>query len=155
LTSKGGQNVHDAGLVDVSSNSVFCSDYPKRAADLQNPQSDFQSNDQPNSWICYDFKSSAVAPTHYLILSAPWGPNQDHHLKSWCLEVSTDDKSWTELHRCDCNNDLNGLNQIGTYSVDRELTCRFVRLRQTGKNHGNGDYFLLSGFEIFGILSEG
>jgi hypothetical protein len=95
LTSKCSQNVHDADLVEVTSNTVSSSDYLKRVADLQNRNSYFQSNDEPNSWICYDFKSMEITPTHYSILSGPWGPNQENHPKSWCFEVSVDGSSWT------------------------------------------------------------
>jgi hypothetical protein len=154
LTSKCGQNVHDGGFIEVTSNGVHGSNNPKRATDFQNRNSFFYSTDEPNSWICYDFKNMEVTPSHYSILSYPARPNQHHHPKSWCLEVSVDGQSWAEVHRCENNSDVNGSNQIGTYSVDRSVKCRFVRLRQIGKNHVNGDYLLLCGFEIFGLLRD-
>jgi hypothetical protein len=125
-------------------------------ADLQNQLSFFQSTNEPNSWICYDFKAMEVTPTHYSILSYPSGPNQNYHPKSWCLEVSGDGQSWTKVHQCENNLDVNGSNLIGTYSVGCEMKCRFVRLRQTGKNryHSNDDHLLLCGFGIFGILGD-
>jgi hypothetical protein len=100
LTLKCGGNVHDEGLIEALSNSIYSSRHPKYAADLQNRKSYFESNGEPNSWICYDFKDMEVTPTHYSILSYPSEPNQHHHPKSWCLEVSRDGKSWTEVHRC-------------------------------------------------------
>jgi hypothetical protein len=154
LTVKCGGNVHDKGLIEATSNGVHLSRDAKNAADLQNRGSFFQSNDEPNSWICYDFKDMEVTPSHYSIISVPWGAGQARHPKSWCLEVSRDGQSWTEVHRCDNTHDLNGANQIRTYSVTREVRSRFVRLRQTGKTHYNCDYLMLSGFEVFGILHE-
>jgi hypothetical protein len=157
LTAKCGGNVHDKGLIEATASNIDNSSslyHPKNATDLQNRSSVFCSNNEPNSWICYDFKEMEVTPTHYSILSCPSGPNQNDHPKSWCLEVSGDGKSWIEVHRCENNSDLNGLSQIGTYSVNRSVKCRFVRLRQTGKNHFNRDYLMLSGFEIFGVLRE-
>jgi hypothetical protein len=154
LTTKCGGNVHDKGLIEATASSMSCSDHPKQATDVQNRYFYFQSNNEPNSWICYDFKEMEVTPTHYSILSHSSGPNYGNHPKSWCLEVSGDGTSWTEVHRCENNSDLNGSSQIGTYSVNRSVKCRFVRLRQTGKNHSNNDCFLLPGFEIFGVLRE-
>jgi hypothetical protein len=72
-----------------------------------------------------------VTPTHYSILSC--ASSQSAHPNSWCLEVSGDGKSWTKVHRCENNFDLNGSSQIGTYSVNRPVKWRFVQLRQTGK----------------------
>jgi hypothetical protein len=156
LTAKGGCNVHDQGLIKATASSIYSSSsyHPKKATDLQNRSSYFISNDEPNSWICYDLKKMEITLTHYSILSGAGGQNQDHLPKSWCLEVSLDGKSWTEIHRCENNSDLNGSKQIGTYSVSLSVTCRFVRLRQTGRNHYNHDYLKLSGFEIFGVLRE-
>jgi hypothetical protein len=157
LTAKGGGNVHDQGLIEATASNIYSSSslyHPKNATDLQNRSSFFLSNNEPNSWICYDLKKMEITLTHYSILSVANGPNQDQHPKSWCLEVSLDGKSWTEIHRCENNSDLNGLSQIGTYSVNQSMKCRFVRLRQTGKNHYNCDYLKLSGFEIFGVLCE-
>jgi hypothetical protein len=95
-----------------------------------------------------------ITPSHYSIMSSPHGPNHGRQPKSWCLEVSGEGKLWTDVHWCDNNNDLNGKNQIGTYSVSREVRSRFVRLRQMGKTHYNCDYLVLGGFEIFGIPHE-
>jgi hypothetical protein len=111
-------------------------------------------NGEPNSWICYDFKDMAVTPSYYSIMSCTYGPNHGHQPRSWCLEVSGDCKSWMEIHRCENNKDLNGQNQIGTYSVPGEVRSRFVRLLQTGKTHSNCDCLVLSGFEFFGFLHE-
>jgi hypothetical protein len=104
--------------------------------------------DASNSWICYDFKDMEITPANYSILSGPWGPNQTYHPTSWCLEVSSDGKSWTEVHQNESNSDLNGESQVGTYSVNRELRGQFIRLRQTGTTHANADYLVTSGFEI-------
>jgi hypothetical protein len=91
-----------------------------------------------------------VTPTHYSILSCT--SSQSAHPKSWCLEISGDGKSWTKVHPCENNSDLNGSSQIGIYSVNRPVKWRFVRLRQTRKNHLSRDCLRFSGFEIFGVL---
>jgi hypothetical protein len=154
LTSICGGNVHDNGIISVSASSENGAGVLARnAVDLDNRSSCFQSSNVANSWLCYDFKQMEVTPTHYSILSYQ-GAFGCFHPKSWCLEVSKDGNSWTEIHRIQDNNDLNDSNKIGTYEVTKSVKCRFIRLRQTGRNHVNYDYFLLSGFEIFGLLHE-
>jgi hypothetical protein len=95
-----------------------------------------------------------VTPTHYSILSPPYAAGQANHPKSWCLEVSIDGNSWTEIHQCPDNSDLNGSGLIGTYEVARPVKCRFARWHQIGKNHLGSDYLQISGFEVYGILRE-
>jgi hypothetical protein len=65
-----------------------------------------------------------------------------------------DGQSWTQVHQCSDNYDLNGHNLIGIYSVNALMRCRFIRLRQTGKDHFGCDCLALSGMEIFGYLEE-
>jgi hypothetical protein len=135
LTRKFGGHVGDTGVVGITLSSENSTCRARNAADLQNRNSYFQSNDAPNSWICYDFKKMEVTPTHYSILSLPYAAGSASHPRSWCLEVSTDGNSWTEIHRCSDSSDLNGSNLIGTYEVARSVKCRFARWRQIGKNH--------------------
>jgi hypothetical protein len=155
LTTKCGGNVHDQGVIVASELSVYGSKYfAKNAADLGNKGTFSMTNGEANSWICYDFKNMRVTPTHYTIVSYPYRPNEGNHPKSWCLEVSIDGKSWTKVHECSDNNDLNGYNQITTYSVTKLMRCRLIRLRQTGENHWGRHYLALSCWEIFGGLDE-
>jgi hypothetical protein len=153
LTSVSGGNLHDLGVVVANASSILSSYAAKHALDLQNRNSFFESQKQPNSWIRYDFKSARVIPTHYSILSWNGGPGNQHP-KSWCFEVSDDGNSWTEVHRCTNNNDLNGPGRIHTFAVTKSVKSRFIRLRQTGKGHTNNDHLLLSGLEIFGTLCD-
>jgi hypothetical protein len=154
LTTKHGGNVHDKGVIEATASSAL-SAYPvKNVADLQNgtDASHFESRNEPNSWLCYDFKNMRITPTHYSILTYPAACN--HHPKSWCLEVSTNGQQWAEVHQCTDNDELNGANRVRTWQVAKPVESRFVRLRQTGKNHYNHDYLLLCGLELFGTLNE-
>jgi hypothetical protein len=154
LASTSGGNLHDLGIVSVRASGVYGSSYEaKFALDLQNRSSHFFSQNEANSWIRYNFNNIHVVPTHYSILSRPYEPN-DYHPRSWCLELSDDGNEWTEVHRCTDNSDVKGNSIIGTYEVSKSVKCRFVRLRQTGKNHSNRDYLQLSGLEIYGTLFE-
>jgi hypothetical protein len=153
LTSSCGGNVHEQGLVSITDSSHHSDPYSgKIAADLVNANSYFHSINIPDQWLCYDFKNSRVSLTHYSIKTPAFGTN-DRHLKSWVLEMSNDGSNWTEVDRRVNNNDLNGKNFIGTYSISGQvIESRFVRLRQIEKNHAGYDHLMISGFELFGTL---
>jgi hypothetical protein len=155
LTAKCGGNVHDKGIVNITSSSLHGSTYlPNNAADLRNLAGSayFHSANEANAWLCYDFAKREVTPTHYAVVSTASAGN--NHPKSWCLEVSTNGRDWTEVHQCPPNNDLVGSNQVGMYAVTQSVQGRFVRLRQTGKNHLHQDYFTVCALELFGTLRE-
>ena len=149
-------NVHDKGIVDVTASSADGgSDYhPKNVVEL-GTNSSYCSNNDEDSWICYDFKERRVIPTSYSVRSERSGPGW-YHLKSWVIEVSNDGSSWTEIDRRDNNNDLNGSYATANFNISKvpSESFRFFRLRQTEKNH-RGDYFVwISSLEIFGTLFE-
>ena len=115
----------------------------------------FKSDDKPNSWIGYDFRERRVSPTSYSIMSYPTGPG-GINLKSWVLEVSSDGgTSWTAVDSRNDNFDLNDKLVTRNFAISAPLSgsFRFVRLRQTGKNHAGNDRLGLSRLEIFGKVS--
>jgi hypothetical protein len=97
-------------------------------------------------------KDAEVTVTQYSLISYP--NTRDNHPKSWCLEVSSDGRTWTEVHHCAHNNDFNESNRVGTYQVSMVMAARFVRPRQTGKAHWNKDYLLICSFEVFGTITQ-
>ena len=149
LTRECGGNVHEKGVVEVTASS--CSDPAKHAVEL-GTNTYFLSNEEPNSWICYDFKERRVAPTSYSIRTA-WS---DSNPKSWVLEVSNDgsDGSWEVVDSRENNEDLKGRRITRTFAISTRPhgIFRFVRLLQTGKNHDEGDILILTSFEVFGTL---
>jgi hypothetical protein len=153
LTRKCGGNVHDRKIVNVSESSMVSMGYPGKNAVEFETTSCFQSPNLQNQWICYDFQRIRIKPTHYAICSYSSGPNS-HHPKSWVLEVSEDGSQWSEIDRREDNYDLNGSHLIKTFQVRTSLVCRFVRMRQIGKNHCGFDIMILSAFELFGTLQE-
>ena len=156
LTRRFGGNVHDKGIVNVTTNSVCSSYQPKNAADL-GTTSQYWSDFRPNAWICYDFKERRVIPKSYSVMSGDW--ERDFcHLKSWVIEVSNDGtaNSWTQIDCRRRNNDLNGEFALCNFKIPRVPSegFRFFRLRQTGKSHDHHNGFALSSLEIFGTLFE-
>ena len=154
FTRQCGQNVHDAGIVNVTSSAFFDSRYPKNAVDLET-NSSFVSEDAANSWICYDFKDTRVIPTSYSVRSIGGGPGAAN-LKSWVVEVSNDGEEWTEIDRQDDNTDLNEKHAIKNFEIYLIPSdgIRFFRLRSTGQSHQGGFRIAFTALEIFGTLVE-
>ena len=113
----------------------------------------FASENKPNQTLCLDFKERRIIPSAYSIRSSAWERGR-WHLKSWVIEVSEDGIDWKEIDRRDDNDELNDRLAVGVFEVRDKIESRYLRLRQTGKNHGGNDYLLLSSFEIFGVLRE-
>ena len=157
LTRKCGGNVHKERVVNVTASSCWDNSIcePENAVDLKS-NSEFFSNNSPNSWICYDFKGRRVTPTSYSIRSIVLGPGGEHP-KSWVLEVSNDgsEGSWKAVDFRTDNNDLNDEHMTHNFSLGTPQSgaFRFVRLRLTGKNHGGSDDLNICALELFGALS--
>ena len=156
LTRECGGNVHKQGLVKVTASSVCCGQ-PENVVDLTS-NSHFHSKGSPTpSWICFDFNERRVALTSYSIRSRDYGPGYEHP-KSWVLEVSNDgsESSWKVVDSRENNSDLNDrlVTRHFALSAPQSGAFRFVRLRQTGKNHCGDDELQLSALELFGALSR-
>jgi hypothetical protein len=138
LTKKHGGNVHELGLITITSQSVSSGNLAN-IADLASDSS-FRSEDGQGQWICWDFHEMRVRPSHYTAMATGLG--------SWVVEISVDGENWIEIDR-----------RIGEYfedsfAVAETAKCRFIRLIQTGKNYFDRECVLLSAVEFFGTLSE-
>jgi hypothetical protein len=149
LTKKHGGNVHEKGIVTITSKSVY--DYqpsyaPENVAELFTWDSTFSSEDEPDQWICWDFHEMRVRPTHYTI--------QALYLKSWVVEGSLDGENWKEIDRQTDNHDF--MDEYGTasFTVLKPVESRFIRLTQTDTRHYGGDQLELAAVEFFGTLSD-
>ena len=157
LTHKCCGNVHKKGIVNVTGSSCLSGCEPENATDFGS-DSMFYSNNLPNSWICYDFKEQRVTPTSYSIKSFGDG-RDDYHPKSWVLEVSNDGSSWQAV---DTRKDsqIPSTKFAKSSYVTRNFDIvpppsnafRFIRFRQTWKNHGGDHLLVISALELFGTL---
>jgi hypothetical protein len=150
LTQKHEGNVHNKGIVAITSKSVRYDDnswYPAQiVADLTSG-SYFLSKDDPGQWLCWDFHEMRLRPTHYTIKSAC--------LKSWVVESSLDFVNWTEIDRRTDNEDFKSNHFVpASFTVSKLEDCRFIRLTQTGESHNGRDDLAVSAFEVFGALLE-
>ena len=149
-------NVHDRGIVNVTASSVHNEDsanHPRNALEL-GTNSPFISNDEQNAWICYDFRDRRVIPKSYSIRSCDYKLSANP--KSWVFEVSDDGGTWTEVDCRKDNEDLKFSDQFQNFEICNipSERVRFIRLRQTGKNHCGDHRLQLTSLEIFGDLFE-
>jgi hypothetical protein len=136
--------------VTVTSESVYEPwAAPENVADLSS-NTRFLSKTEPHQWICLDFHNLRIRPTCYAIRSATVAG----YLKSWVIEGSLDGQEWTEIDRRRDNKDLIGEHAVAAFEVSQSVECRFIRLRQTGKNHYGTDYLSFCAFEVFGTVLE-
>ena len=145
------KNVDGKGAVEVTASSVS-SGNPAGVTRLWGEyHRRFSSCDKQNSWICYDFKEKRVTPTSYSI-----EVDDRDKLKSWVFEVSNDGKKWQAIDHHKKSNELAESFVICNFPITCEVrdSFRFVRLRQTGKNHSGYYNLCINSLEIFGMLSN-
>ena len=151
MTRDCGGNVHEKGFVEVTASSCQLG-AAKNVVEIGS-DSNFRTRDESSPWIRYDFKERRVAPTSYSIRKDTRGG----YPRSWVLEVSNDgsDSSWQVVDRRDDNQDLNGRYVTHNFAINspQQGSFRFVRLRQTGKNHAGNDGLRITSLEVFGTLS--
>ena len=89
-----------------------------------------------------------MTPPSYSIRSNGGGTGFNHP-KSWVLEVSNDgsDGSWAVVDSRKSNSDMND-----QFAIANSMSgaFRFVRLRQTGKNHKGNNHLDICALELFG-----
>jgi hypothetical protein len=149
LTPINGRNVCDCDIVSVKSSSVSGCYQAKNVADLRNSIMAC-TNNEPNSWISYDFQKMEVNVSHYSLHSRI--EYDADHPTNWTLEGSLDGENWIEI---DVENEclsLIGLNRSATFATSRSEFVRFVRIRQHGKNSSGNHWLVLLKFELFGVL---
>jgi hypothetical protein len=157
LSRRCGGNVHDGNLVTVTASGSYPDPgrnlYPKNAADLTGA-SVFISRNDPNSWLCYDFRRMRIKPTAYSIRSHFQGKPGWCYPMNWIFEGSTDGIDWEELDRQENYLLFENGNVIRTFSISSSLEIRLFRIRNIGKSRCGNDLLEFSGLEIFGTLIE-
>ncbi|KAK8894966.1 hypothetical protein M9Y10_023408 [Tritrichomonas musculus] len=144
-------NLCENGIVKMSSSGNI-SMPPNEIID-HNFTGYWYSTNFPNSWVMIDFGSQLrIKPSAYSLRSAHFMPCVVEHLKSWVLEGSSDAKNWSELDRQKNTQDLNGDFKFKTWQCKELDSFRYIRLRQTSKNHHNSHFLFLNNIELFGTL---
>jgi hypothetical protein len=143
LTQKYGGNVHDNGIVTITSQSVAWGDdscAPKNVADLATYVG-FASKEGRGEWICWDFREMLVRPTHYTIRSID--------LSSWVIEGSVDGANWNSID--ERLSSWDSVRYVASFAVSNAVECRFLRLTRAGERRLA---LKLRGVEFFGTLFE-
>jgi hypothetical protein len=149
LTRQHGGNLHDLGIVSVTSSGVYSSYLVKHVVDF-NGSSTAATKNEPNGWICLDFKEKRVNVHHYSLRSR--NDYDSHHLTNWIVEGSIEGTEWVELDQQNNCRDLVGLNRSKTFPGSGTGFFRLIRLRQTGKDSSGHDFLTVSAIELFGVL---
>jgi hypothetical protein len=152
LTLRHDGNVHDKGIVTITSKSVnpHTSEFAVRnVADLASPGYLYSRN-EPHQWVCWDFGEARIRPTHYTITCS-----KNALLKSWVVESSLGRGVWKVIDQRKRNKDLVKPPHTASFAVSDSAQCRFIRLTQTGKNHRGSRALSIVALEFFGAFVEG
>ncbi|KAK8871618.1 hypothetical protein M9Y10_007353 [Tritrichomonas musculus] len=112
----------------------------------------FQTGNEQNPSICFEFKKHQVMPTGYIIRS--FNCSNHNHLKSWKIEGSNDLESW-EIHDSQTNNDiLNGANRVHLFNVSKNKgkPLKYVRIMETGSNRYGNNHMIMNSIEFYGKI---
>lgn len=164
LTKIAGGNVHERGVVTLSSSSIhntYKNSNVKNACDLDDTRDEslFHSLEIPNSWLQYDFGQRKIRPTHYTIRCRP-NPFDHSNPRDWILEGSNTGKEgeWKKLD--ERKGDLSFMISSGcqTFDIREELepneTFRFLRITQNGLSTSDRNWFIINALEYYGDLYD-
>ena len=152
LTRECGGNVHDKGIVGILGIKGYGDYYrPKDAADLVTTRP-FESDTVKDAWLEYDFRMCRVTPTGYSLMSG----EEAYSPKSWVIEVSNDEDKWKIIDRQRDTDVLKGSFTLAHFELSSVPTrrYRYLRIRQTGRNHSGEKGMQINALEIFGTLYE-
>jgi hypothetical protein len=148
----GDLNVAKEGLVTITGNSAEAG-RDADLAELVNPDWTrcWISRDVPDSWIQFDFGSRQVAVSSYRIKTYPCVKGFSH-LRTWVLEGCGFSGRWMQLDSRRDSQELNGRAKVATFNCSMSTFCNRIRLRQTGPNHHDDHYLVISNIEFFGDI---
>lgn len=124
---------------------------------LDNINSHFQTNDEPNSWICFEFKNHRVIPSSYIIRTI--NSEDNDHLKSWVIEGSNDNKNWIKIDEHSNDSSLKGKGRVHLFPISKNAnkqSFKYIRILQTGpcwlNNNDKSYYLLICSIDFYGTL---
>ena len=105
----------------------------------------FESQNSPDQWVCFDFKERQVLVSAYMVGSIS--------LQSWVLEGSSDGASCREIDRQNGRKTSN--RSPSSFRVEAsDKIFRMVRLLQVGKNSSGSEVLQIGFFELFGRITR-
>jgi hypothetical protein len=131
LTARYGGNVHEKGVVELSSDSSESGSL-SRVVDFSN-DGGFSTKAGVHSWVCYDFKDRLVTPTGLSFLLAKEVVSLISCGDRLSFDVSLDGSYWAKLRRFTASDFSRMNHQLCLCSLTPGVReCRFVRLRVVG-----------------------
>lgn len=157
LTNETGSNIHDNGTIEITANVITSSScHPRNLVDYQS-ENYYNTKNDGNAIVCFDFKDKSVNLTSYSIKSNGNGSG-DNNLKNWTIEVSNDGQKWEEVDQRTNDSSLKGCDIICLFNVQKKNNnfYRFIRLRQTGETWLNqsNKYFWFKSIEFYGKMKN-
>lgn len=135
LTEKVNGNIHDHGLINITSNSITGNNnHPKNLVDYRN-NNYYYSKDNGGAIVCFDFIDKLVQVSSYTIKS--YQSQNSTFLKNWVIEVSNDKIHWKIIDHHENDSRLKGSNLVATFNIGGHNSndfYRFIQLRQTGNS---------------------
>jgi hypothetical protein len=107
------------------------------------------SANAPGQWVKFEFTRHKVIPSGYTIRSGEYW-----FLKSWLFEGSADGKTWFLIDRCINSDRISRPFKAFHWKCRCMQHCRFLRLTQLGQTTDHLATLCLSGFEVFGSVTE-
>ena len=150
LRKKSNDNIKS--MINITASSIIGDNYSPYNACLFKDNY-FESNNENNSWICFDFKEHKIIPSNYIIKSC--GSGQPNKPKTWILEGSNDQTNWQILDEQNNCPHLKGSYAVHTFDIQKENIgpFKYIRIKQTGNNwQGNYYYFTMNSIEFYGYF---
>ena len=113
----------------------------------------FSSDQQRNSYLCFNFNENRVIPSVYSIRTTEKFTSCYDH-RSWIIEGSNDNKNWIELSRVNDCEQLNGFDKIHSFWINQNCSKEFqyIKITLTQDLNSYNCYFIIDSFEIYGTL---
>lgn len=140
--------------VNVTCSSCFSTDFqPQNVLIYDDINKSFWSKIMSNNWICFEFKNKKVIPSSYMIRSCNLAKGCSHP-KSWVVEGSNDNVSWSIFDHVDNCQFLNGpgFTHLFKFQIEQKQSFKFIRMRITDIDCYGTDSLMIEAFELFGTL---
>jgi hypothetical protein len=144
-------------LPKITASSTVSDKFPENLIDKDFRATFWESLDQPNQSVQFDFEPLRIKLRSYIVKSAD-NSSDLRHVKSWIMVGSNDEEDWKTLDQRDGVLDICGKNDIGVFHCNEEgieeEAFRYLRMVMTEPNQRGDWVFRISKIEFFGEVHE-
>ena len=142
-------SIYPSSIFQIPTNHDWI--HPDSIVNFKNQSLHWASSSEPNSSITVHFKKNRVSISHYTMRSRPG--ILDNTPKSWILEGSMDNETWTLLHSKQGSNDFSTTtNVVKTYQVIQNGVFYYLKFTQTGPSSNDSNVFHVERVDFFGTF---